>query len=230
MNHNIIKKANDLVNAAEEGYVAMIGEDGYPNCATRSVRNADGIYSFYFTTDKGGNMANTIERNSKASVCFREGNNNVTLIGDFEIITDLKEKESVWVDWFINHYPGGPSGPTYFVVKFVTQKVSLWMEGEIAAFDIAQISKPQSRCGLLCEGCTFREPYNCGGCIETLGHPFHGECPIAICAQDRGYVHCGQCPDMPCEKLYEYSCGDDEYCDNPKGARLEMLRYWEKID
>ena len=226
MNANIIKKANDLVNSCTEGYVAVLDGDGYPHVATRSVRGADGIYSCYFTTGAGGNMAKAIEQNSKASVCFRQGSGNVTLIGDFEIITDRKTKQDVWVDWFIDHYPGGADDPIYFVAKFVTKRVSLWIDREYITFDIAHISNPQSRCGLLCESCAFKEPYNCGGCIKTLGHPFHGECPIAVCAQEKGYIHCGQCPDMPCEKLYEYSCGDSEHCDKPKGARLEILRYW----
>jgi hypothetical protein len=31
------------------------------------------------------------------------------------------------------------------------------------------------------------ESHGCGGCIETNGHPFHGECPIAICRQEKGH-------------------------------------------
>lgn len=33
-----------------------------------------------------------------------------------------------------------------------------------------------SRCGLHCTGCEWKESHGCGGCIETKGHPFHGEC------------------------------------------------------
>lgn len=228
MDVNIIKKANDLVNSCSEGYVAVMDPDGYPHVATRSVRNADGILSFYFTTNKSGNMAGSLRRCSKASVCFHGETGNVTLIGDFEIVTDRKTKESVWVDWFINHYPGGPGDPEYMVVRFVTRSVSLWIDKEGAAFSISDLKRVQSRCGLLCDGCTFREPNNCRGCIESLGHPFHGECPIAVCAQEKGYEHCGQCSAMPCGKLHEYSCGTGEHCDRPKGARLEILEYWSK--
>ncbi len=85
----------------------------------------------------------------------------------------------------------------------------------------------QSRCGLLCNECDYREECNCGGCIETNGHPFHGECPVATCCQGKGYTHCGQCPDMPCEQLRTYSCDDKEHGDNPPGARLGVLRYWQ---
>ena len=229
MNVNIIKKANDIVNAASEGYVAVVGDDGYPNCATRSVRNADGIYSCYFTTGAGGRMADAIEHNGKASVCFRDGSSNVTLIGDFEVVADKKIKSEIWVDWFIDHYSGGPSDPMYFVTKFVTHSVSLWIDGEGAIFDIAQISKPQSRCGLLCDFCSFKASHGCMGCIEMHGHPFWGECDVAACAQNKGYVHCGECSNMPCEDLTMLSCGEGEHSDRPKGARLEILRYWEKI-
>ena len=45
-----------------------------------------------------------------------------------------------------------------------------------------------SRCGLHCTGCEYKETCGCGGCIETNGHPFHGECPVAVCCQDKGIV------------------------------------------
>lgn len=88
-------------------------------------------------------------------------------------------------------------------------------------------SKVDSRCGLHCTTCDYKEPCNCGGCIETNGHPFHGECPVAICCQDRGYVHCGECHDIPCELLTQYSC-DPEHGDAPHGARIEQCKRWKK--
>lgn len=82
-----------------------------------------------------------------------------------------------------------------------------------------------SRCGLHCTGCEYKESCGCGGCIETNGHPFHGECPVAICCQNKGIVHCGECPDIPCELLTQYSC-DSEHGDNPHGARIEQCKKW----
>ena len=225
MNVNIIKKANDLINSCDEAYVSVLDRDGYPHVATRSARNANGIFSCYFTTGTDGNLAESVKNNSKASVCFRKDNDNITLMGNFEIVTDMKTKKDVWTDWFINHF-SGPEDPNYFVVKFVTKRVSLWVGRETAEFKIDEINKPQSRCGLLCIGCEFKHSHNCAGCIELSGRPFWGECPIAKCCQDKGYIHCGECPDLPCDKLYEFSCGDGENCDNPKGARIEMLKYW----
>lgn len=82
-----------------------------------------------------------------------------------------------------------------------------------------------SRCGLHCTGCEYKETCDCGGCIETNGHPFHGECPVAVCCQDKGIVHCGECPDIPCELLMQYSC-DPEHGDTPQGARIEQCKHW----
>ena len=83
-----------------------------------------------------------------------------------------------------------------------------------------------SRCGLHCTGCAWKESHGCGGCIETDGHPFHGTCPIAHCCADRGHVHCGQCGENPCQRLYDYSFVDPEHGDKPIGARVRTLRAW----
>ncbi len=83
-----------------------------------------------------------------------------------------------------------------------------------------------SRCGLHCVGCEWKEPCHCGGCIETNGHPFHGECPVAMCCQAKGLLHCGECPQIPCELLTQYSC-DLEHGDTPQGARIEQCKKWK---
>lgn len=80
-----------------------------------------------------------------------------------------------------------------------------------------------TRCGLSCKDCTYREPCNCKGCIATNGNPFHGECPVAACCQKKGFTHCGECPDIPCELLSQYSC-DPEHGDTPSGARIERCK------
>lgn len=83
-----------------------------------------------------------------------------------------------------------------------------------------------SRCGLHCIGCSWKESHNCGGCIETQGHPFHGECPIALCCQAKGYMHCGECGTLPCDMLYAYAYLDPAHGDKPQGARVARCRRW----
>jgi len=84
----------------------------------------------------------------------------------------------------------------------------------------------ESRCGLLCSECDFKESHNCGGCIETNGNPFHGKCPVASCCQGKNFTHCGECPDIPCEQLRQYSFDDEEHGDG--GERIEQCKKWAK--
>ena len=86
---------------------------------------------------------------------------------------------------------------------------------------------PDTRCWLICEGCGYREANGCRGCIATMGNPFHGQCPVAQCCQEKGYVHCGQCPELPCELLRQYSC-DPVHGDTPPGKRIEQCRIWRE--
>ena len=84
-----------------------------------------------------------------------------------------------------------------------------------------------SRCGLICAVCEYKESTGCGGCIATNGHPFHGECPVAICCQEKGHLHCGLCQEFACQLLIDYSA-DPENGDTPHGARIEQCRIWAK--
>jgi hypothetical protein len=85
-----------------------------------------------------------------------------------------------------------------------------------------------SRCGLHCTGCEWKETNGCGGCIETNGNPFHGKCPVAACCQYKGFTHCGECPVIPCELLSQYS-NDPEHGDKPVGKRIEQCKEWAKL-
>jgi len=82
-----------------------------------------------------------------------------------------------------------------------------------------------SRCGLHCTDCPYKESHGCGGCIETGGHPFHGECPVALCCREKECAHCGECPAFPCRLLMEYSC-DPEHGDHPAGERILQCKEW----
>lgn len=102
-------------------------------------------------------------------------------------------------------------------------------EEQLQAWQAAErLDAPDSRCGLRCTGCGYRESHGCRGCMETDGHPFHGACPVALCCQGKGLVHCGQCPEMPCAQLYAYSCCDYEHGDHPMGGRIAICQRWKE--
>ena len=52
---------------------------------------------------------------------------------------------------------------------------------------------------------------------------FWGTCRVAECCFSKGYSHCGECPEMPCELLLE-AFNHPEHGDN--GERIDNLRRW----
>ena len=55
----------------------------------------------------------------------------------------------------------------------------------------------ESRCGILCSECGYREQMGCSGCVN-IQKPFWGDsCPVKSCTEGKEHVHCGQCDAFP---------------------------------
>lgn len=81
----------------------------------------------------------------------------------------------------------------------------------------------ESRCGILCSECSYREQMNCKGCV-IIEKPFWGDsCPVKSCCESKQQNHCGECNDFPCELLNKFSY-DKEQGDD--GKRIEQCRCW----
>ena len=79
-------------------------------------------------------------------------------------------------------------------------------------------------CGSYCGACTWKDKVGCKeGCKACAGNVFWGECDKAKCCISRGFEHCGECPDLPCDKLKDLF-GDPEHGD--RGVRLRNLQNW----
>ena len=81
----------------------------------------------------------------------------------------------------------------------------------------------ESRCGLRCSDCSFREAMGCKGCVH-MEKPFWAEsCPVKSCCEQKGLQHCGECDDFVCPLLHTFAY-DMEQSDN--GARIEQCKKW----
>jgi hypothetical protein len=78
------------------------------------------------------------------------------------------------------------------------------------------------------------EAYTCHGCrsAHLYVHPGCAQCQIRACAEAKGYLHCGQCQEFPCDRLISFR--DDghvhhlDVCDqleqlNEKGVDLWLV-------
>jgi len=67
-----------------------------------------------------------------------------------------------------------------------------------------------SVCGLLCDQCEYFNNH-CKGCQAVRGSTFWAQeafpdkiCPLYQCAvMERGYSHCGYCPELPCKRYID---------------------------
>jgi len=87
----------------------------------------------------------------------------------------------------------------------------------------------KSRCGIVCEPQKCKEAYglDCTGCPNICKPPWGESCPVKDCCEKRGYDHCGQCPEIPCDILKEFAY-DKEHGDN--GERIENCRKWAESE
>ena len=83
-------------------------------------------------------------------------------------------------------------------------------------------SKVESRCGIECSICPYKESHGCEGCLN-ITNPFWGECPLKTCCEAKELSNCGECADFPCETLNAFSY-DKEQGDN--GKRIETCKNW----
>ena len=79
----------------------------------------------------------------------------------------------------------------------------------------------ESRCGLRCSDCNFRESMGCKGCVN-MDKPFWADsCPVKSCCEKKGLQHCGECDGFVCPLLHTFAY-DMEQSDN--GARIEQCQ------
>ena len=81
----------------------------------------------------------------------------------------------------------------------------------------------ESRCGIVCTECEYKEKVNCLGCVN-INKPFWGaQCPVKACCEEKAHLHCGKCDIFPCELLNQFAY-DKEQGDD--GRRIEQCRKW----
>lgn len=83
----------------------------------------------------------------------------------------------------------------------------------------------QSRCGVLCDECKYKDSVNCKGCVH-ISKPFWGEsCPLKSCCEEKSLEHCGLCDEFPCKVLEQFAYDKDQGDD---GKRIIQCKQWAK--
>ncbi|MGE5654802.1 MAG: pyridoxamine 5'-phosphate oxidase family protein [Bacillota bacterium] len=116
------------MKGAATATIALIDDRGYPRASTISSIKTEGISRAWFSTGLRSGKVKCLKNNNRASLCYHDGSNNITLTGTIEILTDPLIKREMWLDWFINHFPGGIDDPNYCILRFTAERAVLWVD------------------------------------------------------------------------------------------------------
>lgn len=129
----IEEKATLLLEKCNVVTIASINENGYPRICTINKIKSNTFMEIYFLTSKRSHIngkATHFQNNTKASVCYRLGGDSVTLIGDVEIIDDMKIKSQFDKYCDRRFFKKGIEDPKCFLLKFCTNEATFWIESK----------------------------------------------------------------------------------------------------
>ena len=138
MDSKIVQKANQMLKKAPTVHLGVVDESGYPVVMAMSIINPESISEIYLSTNLDSNKSKSLQKNNKASVCYSTNENNITLVGEAEILTDQETKSKCWQNWFIEIYQGGETDPNYCIIKFTTKRASLFIDHDASEFEITK--------------------------------------------------------------------------------------------
>lgn len=116
----------EFIRKQKTAFVASVDEEGFPNLkAMFTPRKVEGN-CFYFSTNTSSMRAQQYMDNPKASIYFyhrgRFRYEGIMLVGNMEVLQDLKIKEEIWQPGDTLYYPEGVTDPDYCVLKFTALK------------------------------------------------------------------------------------------------------------
>lgn len=78
----IVAKASEMLKKSSEITLASINENGYPRVCVLSKTKSEGIKKFWVSTGVSSTKVRHFMENPKASACFYNDGNSVTLRGE----------------------------------------------------------------------------------------------------------------------------------------------------
>lgn len=125
----IKEKAEALLENSEVVVLTSVNKEGYPRPVPMSKIKSEGLSVIWFATGRNSLKTKDFRLNPNGGVCFYEKGNSVALTGEVEIVTDKTMKETLWQDWFIEHFTKGATDPDYILLKFKPNHATLWIDG-----------------------------------------------------------------------------------------------------
>jgi len=128
MDLKICDKALSLISLASTAVLASIDDNGYPRAVPMASIKTEELHTMWFATGTNSEKVKHYRKNNKASVCYHAGDDTITFTGEVQMVDDMAIKKELWLDWFINHFPGGIEDPEYCILKFSAKQAVVWID------------------------------------------------------------------------------------------------------
>jgi len=132
MDEKIIARAGEIIASTRNCVLALLDADGYPTAAAITPSKTEGIKWIAIGNNTDSNWAKRAKTCGRASICYSSDRPecNITLVGTVEVLTeDLAQKKEMWSPWMEEYY-SGPEDPKFCVLRFNTQRYSLYVDGQ----------------------------------------------------------------------------------------------------
>lgn len=124
MNQQLKNQMEELVENSTVSYLSSVDEQGFPN--TKAMMNIarDDLFTHYYSTFLFANRTAQYQKNPKANLyfCTVDEPKGLMLIGEMQVLTDMKHKKMLWREGFEVYYPDGVQTKNYCVLKFTAQR------------------------------------------------------------------------------------------------------------
>ena len=119
-----LEKGLALANRSNCALLGTNGDNGYPNIKAMFKMENESLKRIWFSTNTSSKRVKQSEKNPKACVYFVdfEAIMGLMLVGNVDVLQDMKSKKWLWRDGFEKYYPLGINDPDYSVLCFT----SLW--------------------------------------------------------------------------------------------------------
>lgn len=123
------QKAALLLAKARTVDIASITASGYPRPCVVVPIKTEGFGTIWFSTGTSSRKTAQFRENPKAGLCYQDGKDSVTLLGEAAILEDAAVKQKLWQPWMQEHFPQGADDPEYCLIRFEVREATYWIDG-----------------------------------------------------------------------------------------------------
>ncbi|MEE4563904.1 pyridoxamine 5'-phosphate oxidase family protein [Paenibacillus polymyxa] len=133
-----ISNAQRLLERSEIAMVGSVDLNGFPHTKAMFIRKSERLETVWFGTHLSTKRVSQFTQNPKASLYFFDKNSGegLLLVGEIEVLQDMKSKESLWREGWQAYYPLGALDPNYGILKFIAQSGNYYKELQSIEFDL----------------------------------------------------------------------------------------------